>query len=115
MNDPKIVPTIGRIVVYNTTEVERQAMVASNQNDQKQLPALIVSTWGNQPDSAVNLAVFLDGDGSPFLRKTSISQGKSPGNWEWPTIKKAEEKTEGSESSKLEEGQAGAEGEQTQQ
>lgn len=84
------IPTIGRIVVYNTTEAERTALKALNCNQSSQLPAIIVSTWGDQPGSAVNLKVIVDGPAND-LWKTSLTatpageEGKYPeGTWHWP-------------------------------
>ena len=76
-------PTIGRIVIYKTTEAEQQTMEDStNQNVQKELPAIIVAVWS---ESTVNLKVILDGAGE--LWKTSATKGESEGNWDFPVIK----------------------------
>lgn len=77
-------PTIGRVVIYNTTEADRKKMTDSGTaNEQKQLPATIVAVWG---ETTVNAKVELDGEGS--LWKTSILQGDNEGNWNWPVIEK---------------------------
>ena len=78
MNEKKI--SIGRIVRYNTTEAEQQALGLLNCNQSKQLPAIIVATWGG---TTVNVKVFVDG-GVQDLWKTSVTQGNNPGNWQWP-------------------------------
>lgn len=75
-------PTIGRIVIYKTTEQDRKAMEYSCQNVQKELPAIIVAVYG---ESTVNLKVILDGKGD--LWKTSASKGDQEGNWDFPVIK----------------------------
>jgi hypothetical protein len=80
-------PSIGRIVVYNTSEEERKTMKDSGQNVQERLPAIIVATWQNQgetasEDTAVNLKVFVDGIGE--IWKTSCKQGTGPNQWMEP-------------------------------
>ena len=89
----KQLPSIGRIVNYNTTEDERKALKALNCNASKQLPAVIVGVWGETPESACNLKVFVDGPAND-LWKTSISvkeadeNGNFPeGSWNWPVKK----------------------------
>ena len=42
-------------------------------------PAVIVRSWGNSPDAAVNLKVLLDGNDDYWA--TSRSQGDGPGYW----------------------------------
>ncbi len=75
-------PTIGRTVIYKTTEADRKLMQESKScNDQKELPAVIVATWGG--DTA-NLKVNLDGEGD--LWKTSVTKGDQEGMWHWPVI-----------------------------
>lgn len=77
-------PTIGRIVIYNTTEAEREAMRKNNDlgycNVQAQLPAIVVAAWS---ETTLNLKVSLDGN-SPDLWKTSALQGDGEGQWNWP-------------------------------
>ena len=91
-------PSIGRIVIYNTTEQDQQAMRDQKINVQKQLPAMIVAVWS---DDCINVKVFMDG-GVPDVWKTSIHEYIKPvvadgleldislpnkeGTWEWPTI-----------------------------
>lgn len=77
-------PTVGRIVMYNTTEQDRAKMKAlsclgKGCNEQKQLPAIIVAVWGPE---CVNLKVMLDGHGD--LWKTSAGMGDHEGGWSWP-------------------------------
>lgn len=73
-------PTIGRIVIYNTTGDQQKAMVALACNNQLQLPATIVAVWS---DTCVNLKVQVDGNHSD-LWITSSTQGDKEGNWNWP-------------------------------
>lgn len=51
-------PKLGDIVIYNTTEKEHAAMRESGNNEQHQLPAIVVAVWG---DVCVNLKVIHDG------------------------------------------------------
>ena len=77
-------PTIGRIVIYHTTEEERELMRATSYvNVQSELPAVIVSVWSGE---CVNAKVLIDG-GIGDLWKTSISMGDNEGQWSWPEIK----------------------------
>ena len=82
-------PTIGRIVIYNTTENEREAMRLENTsggcNVQNKLPAIIVAVWN---DTCVNLKVIADGQSLSDFWKTSATQGDQDGQWNWPVIKK---------------------------
>ncbi len=82
--------TIGRIVLYNTTEEDRKKLTAMNSagicNVSKQLPAIVVAVWGDQPGACINISVILDGEGT--LWKTSIHQGDQEGQWNWPVIVK---------------------------
>lgn len=82
-----MVPTIGRVVIYNTTEAEQQKMCdMQNCNVQQKLPAVVVAVWGDTEESAINLNVQLDGEGSLWV--TSALKGDEPGQWNWPEIKK---------------------------
>lgn len=82
-------PTIGRIVIYNTTEKERLHMKSNSeagipQNSQLYLPAIIVAVWS---DTCINIKVHIDGFGTDLWR-TSVSQGDGEGQWNWPKIEK---------------------------
>ena len=89
-----MIPALGLIVIYNTTEAERNEMEAVNKakgkqmcNIQQQLPALIVAVWNNEGEPAtegtvVNLQVMMDGHGC--IWKTSVHQGNEPGQWMEP-------------------------------
>lgn len=88
-----IVPSVGRIVVYNPTQKEQAALQTIGCNASKELPAVIVAVWGDQPGSAVNLKVMIDGPHADVW-KTSIScataneTGEYPeGSWHWPERK----------------------------
>lgn len=80
MNEQK--PTVGRIVIYNTTEKEREALSMLSNNSSKQLPAVVVGVWG---ESCINVKVMVDGNHAD-LWKTSINNGDAEGNWNWPVI-----------------------------
>ena len=77
-------PSIGRIVIYNTTDDDRaQTGSFNNCNSCLQLPAIIVNVWN---DTCVNLKVIVDGS-IPDIWKTSVCQGKKEGFWDWPVKK----------------------------
>src|SRR5689334_3129034 len=87
-------PTIGRIVIYNTTQEDRdrQSYEGVNGNGpvritvgnvQMQLPAIIVAVWG---DTCVNLKVINDGQNDFWV--TSSLQGDGERQWNWPLIEK---------------------------
>lgn len=69
-------PTIGRIVIYNTTQADRDEARDRSYNQHNQLPAVVVVAWNA---TAVNLRVF--NDGITDLWKTSVVQGDSEGQW----------------------------------
>lgn len=78
-------PTIGRIVIYNTTESQQRLMeLTPLSNTQKQLPAMVVAVWS---DDCVNLKVITDGHTDP-LWITSANKGDESGQWNWPKIEK---------------------------
>lgn len=78
-----MVPTLGRVVLYNTTEEQQKKMESNpNCNVQKQLPAIVVAVWGDTEESAINLNVQNDGEGSFWV--TSATKGDNAGNWNWP-------------------------------
>jgi len=82
-------PTIGRIVIYTTTDDDKNYMRINHCNVVDELPAVIVNVWGDTEDACVNLKVMLDGHGDMW--KTSIPR-KSDINkdlcWDFPTIVK---------------------------
>lgn len=83
-------PSPGRIVQYVLTAADAQAIDSApgHHNPAHEgdvYPALIVRVFGSTPDSAANLQVFYDGDGSIWA--TSRIQGDGPedgGCWFWP-------------------------------
>ena len=81
-------PTIGRIVHYTLNGADVSMISGSASHSRNPVsagqvyPAMIVRTWGDTPDSAVNLQVFLDGDGSYWA--TSRQCGEGEGHWAWP-------------------------------
>lgn len=81
-------PTIGRVVIYNTTEADQAKMRAAGTlnggcNVQDKLPAIIVAVWS---ETCVNLKVIADGNLDLWV--TSANQGDALGNWDWPVIEK---------------------------
>ncbi len=85
------IPKIGDVVIYNTTEQERENMEncpPKHNNVAEKLPALVTAVWGKTPTALVNLKVIHDGT-SEDLWKTSVMRGTGEMNWEF-----AEEETE---------------------
>lgn len=93
-------PSIGRIVHYklseqDAAEINRRRLVPYPNGKGSQVhvgnpaamgqvyPALIVRTWGDTPESAVQLQVFLDGNDT--LWATSVQCGDGPRTYAWPT------------------------------
>lgn len=79
-------PTIGRIVIYNTNEMDRAAIAATHGNTMSKLPAIVTAAWS---EDVVNLKVI--GDGHIDLWKTSVhikDEVNIEGTWEWPQIVK---------------------------
>ncbi len=84
-------PTIGRVVIYNASESNRQKQEVEKHspvgcNVQEQLPAIITAVWS---ETTVNLKVIHDGNGESW--ETSVQQGDEAGQWNWPVIKKDKE------------------------
>ncbi|MFA5299674.1 MAG: hypothetical protein WC389_15935 [Lutibacter sp.] len=86
-------PTIGRVVIYNTTEEQRELMLQANSAPKlireagvapKQLPAIVTSVCN---ESQVNLQVILDGQAGTFWL-TTVDQGDNERQWNWPVIEK---------------------------
>lgn len=86
---PPTVPTIGRVVHYKLSvedvgliEQRRGGGPGNRLEAGQNYPALVVRTWGDTSESAVQLQVFLDGPDTYWA--TSRTQGDAPGQWFWP-------------------------------
>ena len=91
------IPTIGRIVHYTLTATEA-TMIATrrgrlpshgefagnNLAEGQTFPAIIVATNGFEPQSSVNLRVWLDGIDDYWA--TSVSAGAGPGFYHFPHV-----------------------------
>lgn len=87
----EIVPTRGRIVWYVLAEHDVAAIQRSRPSSHSShgnavhvgdiFPAMVVQTWGDRPDSAVNLKVELDGPDTLWV--TSRHVGEGPGTYHW--------------------------------
>ena len=85
-------PSIGLIVHYtlnqqDADEINRRRtdsfVLAGNQAREGDVyPAMIVRVFGETPESAVNLQVFLDGTDTFWA--TSRTVGEGPFYWAWP-------------------------------
>jgi hypothetical protein len=84
------IPSIGRIVHYTLSESDvatikesRKGRYCGNDVEVGQVyPAVIVRVWGDQPTSACNLTVLLDGHDTYWA--TSRSAGPGPMHFTWP-------------------------------
>jgi len=76
-------PTIGRIVIYNTTEEQRNDISTSG-NKSNKLPAMITAVFN---DTQVNLQVIVDGMIGTYW-VTTVDQGDNERQWNWPVIEK---------------------------
>jgi hypothetical protein len=78
-------PTIGRVVIYTTTDADKAKMEAASKvsgcNVQDKLPAIIVAVWSPE---CVNLKVITDGNLDLWV--TSSLKGDQPYNWDYPVI-----------------------------
>jgi hypothetical protein len=90
-------PTIGRIVHYRLSKQDAEEIASrrglhvhaheilrgNRVEEGDTFPAMIVRTWGDQPTSAVQLQVFLDGNDTHWA--TSVQVGEGPRTFSWPT------------------------------
>lgn len=106
----RITPTIGRIVLYvlsssDVASIKQQRIVKGPGYDEHKarehpeqfpqgpgnepyegeiLPATVVKTWGDTPESAVQLQVMLDGPDTFWATsRVNDDEGKAPGTWHW--------------------------------
>lgn len=85
-------PTVGRIVHYTLTSSDasrvmqrRNDILGPRGNDTRVgdvYPLIITRIWGNEPSSAVNGQVMLDGNDSLWV--TSVTPGVGEGHYAWP-------------------------------
>ena len=83
-------PTIGRIVIYHTTESERRWMKANGHNVATTLPAMVCGVHDIKElalSGAVNLRVFYDGAVVPSWVESALN-GEGEGQWSYPVIQK---------------------------
>lgn len=93
----RITPTIGRVVLYcladyDVDEIRDDRRRRMEYGDLRKwndinagevYPADVVRTWGDTPDSAVNVQVKLDGNDTLWVTSTSVSEGPVPGKFHW--------------------------------
>lgn len=107
-----IVPTIGRIVIYTLsaddadkinkrrTDAQRHmdahrttsngvmVHVGNEAREGYDYPAMVVATWGREPDSYVNLKVELDGSDNFWAMSRKVGTG--PGTYHWMEYQKGQ-------------------------
>lgn len=96
-------PTIGRIVHYQLSEQDVEAITQCRDDARTHppehggnqmhvgnyvrpgdtYPMIITRVWGDSPDAAVNGQVALDGN--DVLWVTSVQVGEGPRHFKWPT------------------------------
>lgn len=92
---PEQTPTIGRVVHYTLAEHEASALAELHADEigrtlnrpraGQAYPAVIVAVWGDQPGSAVNLRVQLDGLAEHWATSRCIAdEHQTEGRWAWP-------------------------------
>lgn len=59
-----------------------QAHVGNRAEAGQVYPALVVRRWGDTPESAIQLQVFLDGNDTYWA--TSVAEGDGEHQWQWP-------------------------------
>jgi hypothetical protein len=81
MDEKYMEASIGRIVQYKPMAEERKQWGAQGNpiSEDDWLPAIVVAVW---PEGKVNLRVFIDGDGLPWV--TSAENGEGELCWRWP-------------------------------
>lgn len=109
---PSIVPTIGRIVIYVLSAEDAEKInkrradaqihmdrhraaslgtmihVGNDVHEGEEFPAMVVKTWGDQPDSYINIKVMLDGTDAFWA--TSRKVGEGPGFYRWMEYQKGQ-------------------------
>ena len=77
MLEPKVKPTIGRIVHFVP-----QANSIESSNYVKEVPAIITNVFGN--GALVNLKVFTDGIYDTWKTSVKYSETEEENSWLWP-------------------------------
>jgi hypothetical protein len=101
------IPTIGRIVRYTLSEQDADAInrrrtdaarnmaahrekkngsqvhIGNSVYEGEVFPLVITRVWGDQPESAVNGQVLLDGNDTLWV--SSVNVGEGPRTFAWPT------------------------------
>lgn len=116
--NPGIVPTIGRVVLYCLSQQDAdainrrrtdgfsirermqqepaawpagaQAHIGNHAYAGDVFPADIVRVWGDQPDSAVNLQVKLDGNDTYWVTSATVSEEPVQGRYHWMPYQKGQ-------------------------
>lgn len=112
MTNSKIVPTIGRIVLYTLTQddadrinkrrADSQDWMAFHRKNSngtmvhvgnyvtpgQQYPAMVVRTFGSFPESCVNLKVELDGSDTYWATSRVVGEGR--GFYQWMDYQKGQ-------------------------
>ncbi len=111
MDEPKIVPTVGRMVYYKLSQQNAESInkclydaqqnmekiradslgyqvhVGNEAKEGQVLPMTIVAVWS---DTCINGKVFLDGNDDLWV--TSVVLGEDNGQWDWMPYQKGQAK-----------------------
>jgi hypothetical protein len=88
-----MVPSIGKIVKYKlnqsdadniNTTAKYEGKAANSASAGDVFPAMIVRTWGDTEESAVQLQVFIDGNF--IFWATSVCEGEDERHFQWPQV-----------------------------
>lgn len=74
-------PTVGRIVIYVTSDAEGEI------NGTREHPAIVTRNWNEGPledGSCVNLKVLCDGPDNLWATSVGYDPEGSPRSWHWP-------------------------------
>lgn len=85
-----MIPAVPRTVLYTLSAADANAVnhrrnasnvkgIGNHAKEGDVFPLMIVRVWGNQPDSAFNGQVLLDGSDSLWVTSTSFTETPTPG------------------------------------
>lgn len=80
-------PSVGRIVMFYVDSITAAFLNSGGKHVMEVgeiVPAVIVRV---QDRAVVNLRIFRDGPPTPQEHVSGVTQGKAPGQWDWPDLK----------------------------
>ena len=79
MDEKKIVPTVGRVVLYTPRTTD------PDHNNAEVLPAVVVRVWS---DDMINLKVLNDGSEDFWATSVARNELAEQGTWDWMPFQK---------------------------